>query len=125
MMNLRKAAVRLQKATSYEGASQSCKRLRISPSNEQLASPHSRTNGGDSAVTETDKNNIFNRLCFGYRQRKRRRLQFAGASRGTINGNGGTEVTFIGGNLSFRQFSGTNQRYFKINYHTGILFLEH
>ena len=112
MMNLRKAAVRLQKATSYEGTSLAGKKLRISPSNEQLASPQSRNNGVDSAaVDKTDKNTFFNRLCFGYRQRKRRRLQFAGANRRTINGSGGAEVTYRGGNPVLRQFSRTNQRY--------------
>ena len=111
MVNLRKAAIRLQKANSYaEEVNMQKKRLRISPSNEQLSSNEYRQNGMDSSVDNSDTGCFLNSLCFGNRQRKRRRLQFAGATRDKNNGNGGNEATYRGRPLALRQFSSTNQK---------------
>ena len=98
----------LQKATSYDGASSSSKKLRISPTNELTTSPALQFRNGDAnSQNKTDRNWT---LCFGNSRRKRRRLQFTGATRGGSNGNGGTEVTYPGVNPVSRQFTITNQR---------------
>ena len=105
MMNMRKAAVRIQKATSYDGTSAASKKLRISPSNEQLSSPGMRQNGVDSEDKTETETTFFDTICFGNRRRKRRRLQFAGANRDGSNGNGGSQATYRERSLTFRQFT--------------------
>ena len=112
MVNLRKAAAKLQRATSYDGTSFSSKKIRISPSNEPMASPAIQFRNGDvDSQNKTERNCLA--LCFGKKRRKRRRLQFAGAGN---NGSGGTEVTYRGNLLPVyqntpvsRQFTATNQ----------------
>lgn len=117
MVNLRKAAIRLQKANSYaEEVKNTKKRLRISPSNEQLSSQEwqeflaRRQNGMDPNVDNSDTGCFLTSICLRNRQRKRRRLQFAGAARDKNNGNGGNESTYRGRPLALRQFSSTNQK---------------
>ena len=102
MVNLRKAAIRIQKANSIKEVNN--KRLRISPTIDQ--SQEYRQNGMDSGVDTNETGCFLNSLCFGTRQRKRRRLQFSGASREKNNGNGGNDATYRGR----RQFTSTNQK---------------
>ena len=107
MVNLRKAAVRLQKATSYDGTGSAGKKLRISPSNDQLTAKSNDLDFED----KTEQNGFFNTICFGDRRRKRRRLQYAGANRDVRNRNGGADVAYSrSGSLAFKQFTVSNQR---------------
>ena len=106
MVNLRKAAIRLQKANTHKEVNN--KRLRISPSND--SSHDYRQNCPDSNIDSSETSCFYNSLCFGNRLRKRRRLQFAGATRDKDNETGRNNTSYGGRSLVTREFSSTNQK---------------
>ena len=119
MVSLRKAAVLVQKATSYDGASFSNKKLRMSPSNEPIDATALQFRNGDlNSKNKTDRHNCFEACCLGNKRRKRRRLQFTDATgsgyrrRHESNGTDGGAVTYQGVHPSIRQFTTTNQGYY-------------
>ena len=106
MVNLRKAAIRLQKANSYKEVNN--KRLRISPSND--LAQDCRQNRINSHVENSETGCFLNSICFGTRQRKRKRLQFTGATLDNDNGIGGNDTSYRERSLATREFSSTNQK---------------
>ena len=106
MVNLRKAAIRIQKANAKKEVNN--ERLRISPSND--SSHDYRQNYTDSNLDSSETSCFYNSLCFGQRLRKRRRLQFAGATRDKDNGTGRNNASYGGRSLVTREFSSTNQK---------------